>query len=106
MHELLEVLTYCYESNIILCRLLSYTSHKSQPCDVGVFGPLKTAFGEQVDRLFRGGANTISKQHFMLLYDRARQIAITKRNTSSSWSKVELFPFRLDRVLKDTLKLQ
>ena len=27
-HESLEVLTYCFENNIILCRLPSHTSHK------------------------------------------------------------------------------
>ena len=43
-HESLEVLTFCYENNIILCRLPSHTSHKLQPCDVGVFGPLKAAY--------------------------------------------------------------
>jgi hypothetical protein len=69
-------MTFCYENNIILCRLPSHTSHKLQPCDVAVFGPLKTAYREQVERLFRGGAGTIGKQHFMLLYSRARVTAI------------------------------
>jgi hypothetical protein len=43
-HETLEVLEFCFENNIILCRLPSHTSHKLQPCDVAVFGPLKTAY--------------------------------------------------------------
>jgi hypothetical protein len=30
---------YCYENNIILCRLPSQPSHKLQPCDVGIIGP-------------------------------------------------------------------
>ena len=33
-HETLEILEYCFENNIILCRLPSHTSHKLQPCDV------------------------------------------------------------------------
>jgi hypothetical protein len=40
-HESLEILEYCLENNIILCRIPSHTSHKLQPCDIGVFGPLK-----------------------------------------------------------------
>jgi hypothetical protein len=71
---------FCFESNIILCQLGSHTSHKTQPCDVGPFGPLKTAYREQAERLFRGGANMIGKQHFILLYDRARTAASTPRN--------------------------
>jgi hypothetical protein len=99
-HESLEVLTYCYENNIILCRLPSHTSHKLQPCDVGVFGPLKTAYREQVEQLFRGGANTVGKQHFTLLYDRARTTAFTRENIRSAWRKVGLFPFDPDCVLR------
>lgn len=40
-HESLEVITFCFDNNIILCRLPSHTSHKLQPLDVGVFAPLK-----------------------------------------------------------------
>jgi hypothetical protein len=105
-HESLEILKFCYENNIILCRLPSHTSHKLQPCDVGVFGPLKTAYREQVEQLYRGGANTIGKQHFTLLYSRARAVAITPRNIKSSWSKSGLFPFNPDRVLREIQKPQ
>jgi len=62
---------FCYENNIVLCRLLSHTSRKLQPCDVGVFKPLKDAYREQVERLYRSGSNMIGKQHFTLLYDHA-----------------------------------
>ena len=40
-HETLEILEFCLENNIKLCRLPSHTSHKLQPCDVGVFAPLR-----------------------------------------------------------------
>ncbi|KAM0714593.1 hypothetical protein Q7P37_009889 [Cladosporium fusiforme] len=76
-HESLEVLTFCFENNIILCRLPSHTSHKLQPCDVSVFGPLKDAYREQVEQLQRRGANTVNKEHFILLYSQAREAAVT-----------------------------
>ena len=100
-HESLELLQFCFENNIILCRLPSHTSHKLQPCDVGVFGPLKAAYREEVDRLFRGGANTVGNEHFTLLYSRAREKAFTTRNIRSAWSKAGLFPFNPDKVLRD-----
>lgn len=103
-HESLEIMQYCYENNIILCRLPSHTSHKLQPCDVGVFGPLKTAYREQVERLYRGGSNMVGKQHFTLLYDRARTKAFTPRNVLSGWSKTGLLPLNPDKVLKDIPK--
>jgi hypothetical protein len=59
-HETLEILEYYFENNIILFCLPSHTSHKLQPCDVGVFAPLKVAYRDQVERLYRGGANTVA----------------------------------------------
>jgi hypothetical protein len=103
-HELLEVMEYCYENNIILCHIPSHTSHKLQPCDVGVFGPLKAAYREQVERLYRGRANTVGKQHFISLYSRAREQVLTSRNIKSGWLKTGLYPFSLDRVFKDIQK--
>jgi len=76
-HETLEALEFCFENNIILCRLPSYTSHKLQPCDVGVFAPLKGFYRDEVERLF---LNTVGKQHFTSLYSPAREKAFTKRN--------------------------
>jgi hypothetical protein len=83
-HETLEALEFCFENNIILCRLPSHTSHKLQPCDVGVFVPLKAAYRDEADRLFRGGVNTIDKQHFTSLYSPAREKAFTKRNITAA----------------------
>ncbi|KAF9730283.1 transposase [Paraphaeosphaeria minitans] len=97
-HETLEILEFCLDSNIILCRLPSHTSHKLQPCDVSVFAPLKDAYREQFERLERGGVNTIGKQHFTSLYSRARADAFTPRNIRAGFSACGLFPFNPDRV--------
>jgi hypothetical protein len=103
-HETLEVLEFCFKNNIIICRLPSHTSHKTQPCDVGVFGPLKTAYREQVERMELGGVNTVGKQHFTYLYSPAREKAFTKRNILGAWRGSGLFPFNPDRVLKEIPK--
>jgi hypothetical protein len=103
-HETLEILEYCFENNIILCRLPSHTSHKLQPCDVGVFASLKAAYRDQVERLYRGGVDIIGKEHFTSLYSPAREKALTKRNITAGWAATGLFPFNLERVLRDTPK--
>jgi hypothetical protein len=42
-HETLAILEFCFENNIILCRLPpSHTSLKLQPCNVLVFASLRT----------------------------------------------------------------
>lgn len=103
-HETLEILEFCFANNIILCRLSSHTSHKLQPCDISIFGPLKTAYRDQVERLNRGGVNTVGKQHLTYLYKPARDKAITKRNILAGWAAAGLFPFNPERVLRDMPK--
>lgn len=83
-HETLEVLEYCFENSITLCRFPSHTSYKLQPCNVGVFGPLKAAYRDQVERFCRG-ANTVGKQHFTYLYSPARERTLTKKNILAGW---------------------
>jgi len=82
-HESAELLRFAFENDIRLLRLGSHTSHKTQPCDVGPFGPLKAAYRHEAEQLFRGGSNMIGKQHFTLLYERARNVAFTPRNIRS-----------------------
>ena len=101
-HETLEILEFCFENNILLCRLPSHTSHKLQPCDVGVFAPLKTAYRDEVERLYRGGLDTVGKEHFTSLYKPAREKALTKRNIVAGWTATGLFPFNPERVLRHT----
>jgi len=100
IHEILEILEFCFENNIILYRLPSYAFHKLQPCDVAVFTSLKVAYREQVDRLERGGVNIIGKQHFTSLFSPAREKAFTPKNIKAGFAASGLFPFNLDRVLR------
>lgn len=51
--------------------------------------------------MFPGGANTIGKQHFTLLYDRARIKAFKPDTIRSAWRKAGLFPFDPNHVLRD-----
>jgi hypothetical protein len=103
-HETLEILEFCFENNIILCRIPSHTSHKLQPCDVAVFAPLKAAYRDEVEKLERGGVNTIGKGHFTGVYSPARKRAFTKKNILAAWAKSGLFPFNPDKVLRDIPK--
>ena len=100
-HETLEILEFCFENQITLCRLPSHTSHWLQPCDRAIFAPLKSAYRERVDRLERGGVNTIGKEHFTSLYSPAREITFTAKNIKAGFAACGLVPFNPDRVLRD-----
>lgn len=99
-HEFPEILEFCRDQAIVLCRLPSHTSHKTQPCDVGVFGPLKAADRDEVERTYGGGLGVVDKRHFTLLCDRARQKAMTRRNVLSPWSRAGHSPFNRSKVLR------
>jgi hypothetical protein len=103
-HETLEIIQFYFENNIILCRLPSHTSHKLQPLNVAVFGPLKAAYRDQVERLEREYIKTIGKEHFTYLYNPARTQALTSRNIRAGWAKAGLFFFIPDKILSDMPK--
>ena len=71
--------------------------------DVAVFAPLKEAYRAQVDRLERGGVNTIGKQHFTSLFSPARVTAFTLKNIKAGFTISGLFLFNPDKVLKSML---
>jgi len=66
---------------------------------------LKAEYRDQVERLYRGGANTVGKKHFTSLYSPARDKALTPPNIKAGWIKAGLFPFNPDSVLRDIQKL-
>ncbi|KFY96253.1 hypothetical protein V500_02535 [Pseudogymnoascus sp. VKM F-4518 (FW-2643)] len=78
-------------------------THWFEPCDVGVFAPLKAAYRDEAERLYRV-TNAIGKEHFTSLYSPARDKAFTKRNITAAWAASGLFPLNPDRVLKTILK--
>ena len=71
---------------------------------MGPFAPLKTAYRDEVERLYRGGLDTVGKEHFISLYKPARDKAISKRNILAGWAATGLFPFNPERVLRHTPK--
>lgn len=46
----------------------------------------------------------INKEHFTTLYSPARARVMIKKNILAGWAKTGLFPFYLDRVLRDIAK--
>jgi len=69
-----------------------------------VFALLKAAYCDQVNRLERGGVNTISKQHFTSLFSPAKERAFTLKNIKAGFATSGLFLFNPDRVLRDMPK--
>jgi hypothetical protein len=51
-HITAQFIAFCITSKIDLFLLLPYSSHKTQPLNLSIFRPLKTALNLEVDRIF------------------------------------------------------
>ena len=66
--------------------------------------PSEGAYRDLTERFYRGGANTVGKEHFTALYSAAREKTLTPHNIRAGWVRSGLYPFNPDRVLRDIRK--
>ena len=92
-------LTIAYRKSMPCCYLHTQ-SHLLQPLDVGIFGPVKNAMKNQLDRVIRTQIHTIRRHEFIESYYNARNIAFTKSNIESAWRGAGLFPFFPSKVCR------
>jgi len=76
-----------------------HTSHCLQPLDVGCFGPLKLAYGRQIENLIRLYITYISKLEFLYSFREAFFASMTEKNIQSGIAGSGLVPYDLERVL-------
>ena len=79
----------------------THTSHILQPLDVSCFGPLKKAYGSQIENKMRLGINHITKEEFLPTFFAAYQQTMTVETISSGFRATGLVPFNLERVLEN-----
>ena len=70
-HQFVEFDDYCKEKDIIPLYMPPYSSHILQPLDVGCFGPLKKAYGREIEEKMRAGTTHISKEDFFPAFCKA-----------------------------------
>ncbi|KAK0622145.1 hypothetical protein DIS24_g11354 [Lasiodiplodia hormozganensis] len=59
---------YCQEHDIITLCMPPHSSHYLRPLDVSCFGPLKQAYGRQIEDLMRTHINHVSKLEFLCAF--------------------------------------
>jgi len=87
------------ENNIITLCMPPYSSHLLQPLDVSCFGPLKKAYGRQVENLVRSYINHITKLELLPAFKAAFEAAITEQNIRAGFQGSGLVPFSPNNVL-------
>jgi hypothetical protein len=76
-----------------------HSSHLLQPLDVGCFGPLKAAYGRQVEELIRLSVSHISKEEFLRAYLAAHSSSFSTSNVQGAFAATGLVPYDPERVL-------
>ena len=81
------------EHKIILACSPPHSTHVYQAPDVGVFGVLKTYWGEVCRRWSEMHVEQIGKTNFLEIYGHAHKLAFTITNIQSAWRKAGIVPF-------------
>ncbi|KKA22268.1 hypothetical protein T310_3703 [Rasamsonia emersonii CBS 393.64] len=106
-HLTAEFDTFCKENAIVCLCMPAHASHLLQPLDVGVFGPLKRAYGKLLEKRMIAGNNHIDKEDFLSLYPSARAEVFTPDNICKGFAGAGLKPLDKERVLaKITFQLR
>jgi hypothetical protein len=98
-HHSTEFELYCQNHNIITLCMPPHSSHLLQPLDVGCFGPLKQAYGRQIEDLMRAHINHVSKLEFLCAFREAFFASMTEKNIQGGFAGAGLMPYEPERVI-------
>jgi hypothetical protein len=98
-HHSTEFELYCQTHNIITLCMPPHSSHLLQPLDVGCFGPLKQAYGRQIEDLMRAHINHVSKLEFLCAFREAFFTSMTEKNIQGGFRGAGLVPYDPEVVL-------
>lgn len=98
-HHSTDFELYCKENNIITLCMPAHSSHLLQPLDVGCFGPLKMAYGTQIEELMRNGQTHVTKDDFFPAFRAAFERAMTKENITGGFRGSGLIPLDPEKVI-------
>jgi len=90
---------YCKEKNIITVSMPPHSSHLLQPLDVGCFGPLKRAYGREIEGFMKLLVNHITKAEFLIAFQAAFSRVFTPENVQAGFRGAGLVPLNPDRVM-------
>jgi hypothetical protein len=93
-------IAHCLQNRIILLIFLPYTSHKLQPLDVVIVGPLKKRLTAALSHLNEAQLVRIQKFEWMEAYIQARLDVCNYHNIESAWPGAGLVLFNLQRALR------
>jgi hypothetical protein len=91
-HRLADFQIYCEGNSIITLCMPPHSSQLLQPLDVSCFGPLKRAYGREIEKLIRRSITHITKTDFFLAFYVAFQATITEKISREVLEEPGLLP--------------
>jgi len=85
------------ENNIGLHLLPPHTTHRLQPLDVGVFGPLQRKWQERCDEIISETNTEVPRSQFVKQYMDVRNEVFTPELIQSAWKKAGIWPMDPNR---------
>src|ERR1700761_4455158 len=98
-HHSAELELYCKGHKIVTLCMPSHSSHLLYAYDVGCFGPLKKAFGRQIENLIRAHITPVTKVGFLSVLKEAFFASMTKDNSCGGFRGPGLVPLNPESVL-------
>src|SRR5437016_12889437 len=89
-HNSLQFHDFCKDNNIVTICMPLHSSHLLQPLDVGCFGPLKRAYGKEVENMMKNGINHITKLKFLPAIRAAFEATFTSSNIKGGFRVQDL----------------
>jgi hypothetical protein len=86
-------------NQVLVVYLLPHISHLSQPCDLGLFGHLKSYYSKNLKSFIALGDTQVTRARFNVLYHRTRQEGLTAQYILTGWRRSGLYPLDARKVL-------
>ncbi|CAG5047526.1 unnamed protein product [Parnassius apollo] len=93
-----DMFDFCREKGIMIFCLYPNSTHILQPCDVGIFGPLKKNWKRVVRKHKQASTVPITKQNFAALFKIAYDRSIKPTTIKNSFRVCGLYPMSPDAV--------
>lgn len=97
-HINLELHEFCVQNRIILYCLYPNTTHILQPCDVGIFGPLKAAWKTTARKHKNEENEQITRTKFGKLFAQAFKDSMKKSIIVNAFKACGIYPFNPNAV--------
>lgn len=100
-HVSLEAIQLCKGNNVVLLTIPPHTSHRLQPLDKGVYGPMKRYYNDACSAwLVNHPGQRLSIHHIAYLVRQAYPLAFSRTNILSGFKATGIYPFNKN-IYKD-----